>query len=129
MVSQAKLAEYMEEIRKEVCSKCVERPPNGPPCTPLGKECGVETHLPELIDSIHAVQSRSVVPYLFHNRKSICQTCANLHARNCPCPMDYLSVLLVQAVETVDQRIDFHSIDELREMLRQRFCALGWETK
>ena len=37
--------EYLAEIRKQVCSRCVERPPGGPPCAPLGKQCGVEMHL------------------------------------------------------------------------------------
>jgi hypothetical protein len=51
-VAQAELAEYLAEIRASVCSRCVERPPGGPPCKPLGNDCGVEMHLAELIDSI-----------------------------------------------------------------------------
>src|SRR5262249_39768426 len=33
-----------------------------------------------------------------------CEKCAFLHSSACPCPMDYLALLTVQAVETVDQR-------------------------
>src|SRR5262249_7721959 len=33
-----------------------------------------------------------------------CEKCAFLHSSICLCPMDYLAVLVVQAVETVDQR-------------------------
>ena len=54
MYSQQQLAEYMDEIRKDVCSRCIERPPGGPPCAPLGKRCGIELNLPQLIDAIHA---------------------------------------------------------------------------
>jgi hypothetical protein len=108
MVSEAVLAEYLGEIRQEVCSRCVERPPGGPPCAPLGKQCGVEMHLPQLIETIHEVQSPLIQPYLEHNRSEICQKCAFLHSSICPCPMDYLAVLLVQAVETVDQRLARH---------------------
>jgi hypothetical protein len=61
-------------------------------------------HLPELIDSIHAVQSQRIDPYLAHNRMEICTRCDFLHNSMCRCPMDYLAVLLVQAVETVDKR-------------------------
>jgi hypothetical protein len=32
-----------------------------------------------------------------------------LHTSICPCPMDYLSVLLVQAVEAVDRRHELQS--------------------
>jgi hypothetical protein len=104
MVSAAELNEYLDEIRQQVCSRCVERPPGGPPCAPLGKQCGIEEHLPELIDAIHDVNSEGIARYLDHNRQKICCTCPALHSSICPCPMDYLAVLLVQAVETVDQR-------------------------
>ena len=104
MIEQVQLDEYLEEIRKQVCSRCVERPLGGPPCAPLGKECGIETHLPEIIDSIHQVKSGWIETYLENNRKRVCERCAMLNGSNCPCPMDYLAVLLVQAVETVDDR-------------------------
>lgn len=104
MVTDTELNEYLDEIRKEVCSRCVERPPGGPPCAPLGKQCGVELHLPEIIDSIHGERSDSIVPYLEHNRHQICEKCQFLHSSICPCPMDYLAVLLVEAVEAVDRR-------------------------
>ena len=105
MVPETELEEYMDEIRLQVCSRCVERPPGGPPCAPLGKQCGIEMHLPQLIDAIHEVRSDLITDYLDHNRQRICQGCI-LHNNPsvCPCPMDYLAVLLVSAVETVDQR-------------------------
>jgi len=104
MGTKLELTEYLEEIRKQVCSRCVERPSGGPPCAPLGKECGVELHLPEIVKAIHEVRSNSIGPYLDNNRAKVCETCALHHSSVCPCPMDYLAVLLVQAVETVDER-------------------------
>lgn len=104
MTEETELAEYLAEIREQVCSQCVERPPGGPPCAPLGKQCGVEMHLPQLLDSIRAVDSHLIGPYLDHNRQHICEACEFLNSGICPCPMDYLAVLLVQAVETVDLR-------------------------
>ena len=104
MFVQAELAEYLDEIRQDVCSRCVERPEGGPPCTPLGKMCGVEMHLADLVESIHQVRSNRIGPYLDHNRQEICEKCVFLHSSVCPCPMDYLAVLVVQAVETVDER-------------------------
>jgi hypothetical protein len=104
MVPDAEITEYLDEIRKEVCSRCVERPPGGPPCAPLGKACGIEMHLPQIVKAIHEVRSDWIGPYLENNRNRICETCAFHHGSICPCPMDYLAVLLVQAVETVDKR-------------------------
>jgi hypothetical protein len=66
--------------------------------------CGVEMHLADLVESIHQVKSNRIAPYLDHNRQEICGKCALLHSSFCPCPMDYLAVLVVQAVETVDER-------------------------
>jgi hypothetical protein len=106
MASQAELTDYMAEIRRHVCSRCVERPSGGPPCAPLGKACGIEMHLPQIVDAIHELRSGSIVPYLQNNRNHICETCAFNHSSICPCPMDYLAVLLVEAVETVDYRRD-----------------------
>lgn len=104
MLTQLQQEEYLDEIRKQVCSRCVEKPPGGPPCAPLGKNCGVELHLPALIDAIHEVQSPWVESYLEHDRQVICEKCAFLHSSICPCPMDYLLSLILQAVETVDAR-------------------------
>jgi hypothetical protein len=104
MVRKPDLAEYLEEIRKQVCSRCVERPPGGPPCAPLGKICGIESHLPELVEAIRQVKSGAIGPYLDHNRHAICEGCSRHNGSDCPCPMDYLSVLLVEAVEAVDAR-------------------------
>jgi hypothetical protein len=104
MIAQADLTEYLDEIRQNVCSRCVERPEGGPPCMPRGKNCGVEMHLADLVDSIHQVRSNRIQPYLDNNREEICEKCALLHSSICPCPMDYLAVLVVQAVETVDAR-------------------------
>jgi hypothetical protein len=105
MLTAIEQKEYMEEIRKHVCTRCIERPPDGPPCAPLAKQCGIEMHLPELIDAIHDVRSDLIWPYLKHNRERICEKCIlHNHPDLCPCPMDYLAVLLVEAVEAVDKR-------------------------
>jgi hypothetical protein len=96
--------EYLDEIREQVCSRCIERPPGGPPCAPLGKPCGLELHLPKLLRAVHEVQSPFIAPYLDHNRCEICADCEHNGGSDCPCPMDYLAVLAVQAIDTVDQR-------------------------
>jgi hypothetical protein len=104
MAAQAELADYLDEIRQEVCRYCPERPPGGPPCAPLGKNCGIELHLPQLVACTRQVNSGLIEPYLEHNRRAICTGCAFLHSDICPCPMDYLAILAVQAIEDVDER-------------------------
>ena len=79
MVAQARLEEYLQEIRNDVCGRCIERPPEGPPCAAQGKMCGVELHLENLIDSIHRVKSNRIAPYLEHNRQEICEQIGRAH--------------------------------------------------
>ena len=110
MSAQAELNEYLDEIRQEVCTCCVERPQGGPPCAPLGKQCGIELFLPQLVDAIHETHSGLIAPYLANNRRKICEHCAFLHSSSCPCPMDTLAVLLVEAVEAVDERRERRAI-------------------
>jgi hypothetical protein len=104
MAAGIAMEEYLAEIRDQVCSCCVERPPGGPPCAPLGKVCGVEMHLPKLVEAIHEIDSPWIQHYLEHNRETICENCAFYHASCCPCPMDELIFLVVKAVNAVDQR-------------------------
>ncbi len=96
--------EYLAEIREQVCRHCVERPPEGPPCTPLGKVCGIELYLPLLIDAVHQVDSPWVEDYLKQSRHAVCEQCPFHHTGVCPCPMDELVYLVVRAIETVDER-------------------------
>jgi hypothetical protein len=104
MTLDANLDEYLVEVRNQVCSHCIEKPEGGPPCAPLGKRCGIELHLPQIVDFVHGVHSDSIAPYTERLHNDVCATCDNRTTRQCPCPLEYLLVLAVQAVETVDQR-------------------------
>ena len=98
------LEEYLTAIREQVCTHCIERPPGGPPCAPLGKRCVIEGNLGPLVDAVHRVQSNVIDPFIeqFHN--DVCTHCPNQPTSQCPCPLDYLLTLAVQAIEEVDQR-------------------------
>jgi hypothetical protein len=104
MYTKVQFTEYMDEIRKEVCSRCIERPQGGPPCAPLGKRCGVEVNLPQIIDAVHAKYSKRMEPYTNKFHEVACAQCPNLNKEQCPCPMEYLLILAVQAIEAVDER-------------------------
>jgi hypothetical protein len=95
---------YMDEIREHVCSRCIERPPGGPPCQPLGKRCGVEINLRQLVDSVHQEHSRWMLPYIEHFHEGVCAHCENRTTDQCPCALEYLLELAVEAIETVDER-------------------------
>jgi hypothetical protein len=104
MIGPVPLAEYGRQIRSCVCSLCVERLPGAPPCMELGKVCGIETHMPELIGAVHQAYGGLMDPYVDAVKCLVCEGCASRGSFDCPCPMDYLLPLIVEAVEAVDDR-------------------------
>ena len=98
------LEPYMATIREQVCSRCIERPPGGPPCQPLGKRCGVELNLRELVDAVHKEHANWMGPYIDRFHEDVCAHCENRPTDQCPCPLEYLLELAVEVIETVDKR-------------------------
>lgn len=98
------LNEYLQEIREKVCSHCIDRPPGGPPCAALGKRCGIELNLPALISAVHHRQGPSMEDYMLSFREDVCENCVIRPTNWCPCPLEYLLFLAVEAIETVDER-------------------------
>jgi hypothetical protein len=105
MYTQTELDRYMSEIRSQVCSRCIERPPGGPPCAPLGKRCGIELNFPQLVEVVHTTKSKWMGPYIGHLHDDVCTHCAVRTTNQCPCPLDCLLLLAVEAIESVDERI------------------------
>lgn len=104
MNATADLQEYMDEIRTHVCSRCIERPAGGPPCEPLGKRCGIELNLQRLVDAVSNVHNNAMDPYIAAHHAGVCEYCANRPTDQCPCPLDYLLLLAVEAIENVNER-------------------------
>ena len=104
MPTQAELDEYLAEIREHVCSRCIEKPPGAPPCAPQGKHCGIELHLPEVVEVCHAARGSRMEPYIVRFHEEVCAHCAQQTTPQCPCPLDYLLLLAVEAIEAVDER-------------------------
>jgi hypothetical protein len=104
MFDRAELEDYLQAIRNQVCTHCIERPPGGPPCGPLGKRCGIEENLERLVDAVHGIHSGVIDPYIEEFHDVVCSNCSNRLTNQCPCPLDYLLMLAVQAIEDVDLR-------------------------
>lgn len=104
MNTETELEEYRTALRTEVCSHCVERHPDGPPCSPLGHICGIEVHLQELVEMCRNTDSALIDPYIDKLHDSICSRCGNKDGPTCPCPLDYLLKLAVEAIESVQRR-------------------------
>jgi len=104
METQNQLDEYRIQLREDVCSHCIERRPNGPPCGPVGKGCGIERHLENLIEICRTIDSALMDPYIEQLHELICPSCEYKDSPTCPCPLNYLLQLAVEAVEKVEHR-------------------------
>jgi hypothetical protein len=98
------LDEYRTALRDEVCSRCIARLPNAPPCGPLGQGCGIERHLPALVELCRTTDSNLIDPYIEKLHDTICVGCEYHDKPSCPCPLNYLLKLAVEAVEKVEHR-------------------------
>jgi hypothetical protein len=96
--------DYVAELRAEVCSRCIERKPGAPPCAPQGKACGIELHVPELVQMCRSAESAQMAPYIDQLHDVICEHCSAKDGPTCPCPLDYLLQLAVEAIEKVEAR-------------------------
>jgi hypothetical protein len=114
MLSRAQYAEYLTEIREQVCDHCPQRVPGQPPFRPQCRRCGIELQLPQLVNSICAagdgLSERDPRP----ERHMVCAQCVCLDRGDCPCPASLVASLLVRAVQTVEER------RRQRSLLRRR---------
>ncbi len=104
MITQVELGTYQDALRNEVCSRCIERRPGAPPCGPFGKACGIERHVSELVEICRKTDSVLMDPYIEQLHEIVCANCESNGTASCPCPLDYLMLLAVEAVENIQSR-------------------------
>jgi hypothetical protein len=93
---------YRRAIREQVCTRCIERPPAGPPCGPRGRRCAIELRLGALVESVHRVRSGVIDQHIKSFKECDRIDRPNRFEDQCPCSLDFLLVLAVQAIEDVD---------------------------
>ena len=104
MPAEDEYDEFLEALRQDVCSRCIVRGPNCPPCAPHGKGCGIERHIPQLVEICRTTNSVLIDPYIQKLHDQICIDCEFRDKPECPCPLDYLLQLAVETVERVQRR-------------------------
>jgi hypothetical protein len=100
MLVEAKLREYLNEIREEVCSRCAGRPVEGS-FTP----CGGELPLPQLIEAIlRGPSDPFALPLACPWDQGGAARAGPGRGRFCPCPLDKVARLAVAAAEDLERR-------------------------
>jgi hypothetical protein len=97
MDSDLTLAEHVKELRQRVCHRSIEKPfcgpydPPGKPCVPRGGRCGIELDLPQFIEVVESFYGQ------------VCPQCSARNSKQCPCPLNGLLSLAVEAIGTIDE--------------------------
>jgi hypothetical protein len=110
MLSRALYAEYLAEVREQVCGHCPERMPGRSPFQPACRRCGVELQLPQLVESIRGADNELSEFDAAPDRQKVCAGCVCLNGGNCPCPAGMLTAPVVRAVRAVEERRAQHDL-------------------
>jgi hypothetical protein len=105
MLTPVEHAEYLAELREPICSHCIQRGPDCPPCAPPhGRPCGIEAHLVDLVEICRTTDTAPMASYIEKLHDLVCPTCEYKDSSACPCPLNYLLQLAVEAIEAVESR-------------------------
>ena len=102
--------EYWRALQSCVCSVCLDRRDDGGCALPGGRVCGLNRHLPLLIDVVHSVDSMRMDDYLGAVERGICTRCPEQDAAGrCDyrdkalCALYTYLPLVLDAVDMVDE--------------------------
>jgi hypothetical protein len=97
---------YLEAVRARVCAVCLDRRDDGTCGLARGRECALEAYLPEIVDTVLAVNSTRMDEYMQAIEARICSKCRSRGAaEECPfrdkgqCALWTYLPLAVDAVE------------------------------
>lgn len=106
---------YWDAIRRKVCSVCLDQADDGSCGLTKGRICGIEAHLPRVVEAILSIESDRMDEYVDAIRAQVCARCENQDATGyCryrekgECALDTYLYLVVEAIE------DVKGIDSLR---------------
>jgi hypothetical protein len=101
---RAKYAEYLAEVREQVCGHCPEQQADQVRFLPVCRHCGVELQLPRIVESIRVAGAGLADFGPAPARRLVCTQCHCLDSVHCPCPAGDLAAMVVRAVHSVDER-------------------------
>ena len=98
--------EYWEALQRKICARCIDGDGTGACLIAPGSDCAMKTHFPRIIETVNAVFSPSVEPYVDQLRRNVCAVCtggssegACLLRNETECALDRYFPLIVQVIE------------------------------
>jgi hypothetical protein len=103
-------AEYRDEIRRRVCSVCLDSRDDGS-CGLSARTCAIDNHLPNLVKAVLETESPRLDEYVDALRQEVCSRCREQKADGtcalrdrAECGLDAYLSLVVDAIEDVRAR-------------------------
>jgi hypothetical protein len=105
-VHDARYEEYLEAVRRRVCTVCLDRRDDGS-CGLSHRTCAIEAHLPHVGEAVLKIESARMDEYVAAIETQICGRCESGPAERCghrekgECALDTYLYLVVAAVPDV----------------------------
>lgn len=103
---------YMDAIRRRVCSVCLDQRDDGTCGLTRGRDCGIEVHLPKVVEAILSIESDRMDEYADAISAQVCSRCPNQELQGyCPfrdrgeCALSTYLSLVVDAVEEAREEL------------------------
>lgn len=97
---------YWNAIRTRVCSKCIDGDRRGGCLLPADQSCALREFLPQVVQTVHALNSDSFDDYVGSLRVNVCSQCSGQKAEglcvrrdSVECPLDRYYALVIQVIE------------------------------
>ncbi len=110
------MQEYIDAIRSNVCSVCLDAVMHGDQFVrcglPASRKCPVEIYLPQVIDVVESVDSWLIEDYVKLLRERVCTVCKNSDGDFCAlrlqadCALDRYFMLVAEAIQEVNTRLN-----------------------
>ena len=100
------LEEYWDAVQRKVCLKCIDGDGRGNCLLGTVDECALKAHFPKIVETVLAVRSSDMEPYLTGLRQNVCTQCRHQSAdgtcvlRNeVDCALDRYFPIVAEAIE------------------------------
>jgi len=108
--------EYWGALQEKICAKCVDGDGKGNCLIAHSRDCALKTHFPQIIETVNAVFSPSVEPYIEKLRKNVCAVCTAQspdgvcrQRDEVECALDRYFPLIVQVIEETQLKKRLHT--------------------
>lgn len=102
----ARYEEYLDAIRRKVCSVCLDRRDDGS-CGLSHRTCAIEVHLPRVVETVLRIESDRIDEYVAAIEAEVCGRCESGQGERCEnrekgeCALNTYLFLVVEAVQDV----------------------------